>query len=136
MTRSATTKPPLGLVYDTGALIAADRNDRRTWALHARALWRGILPVVPAGCVVEAWRGGQQTSLSRLLTGCEVESLGADHAKRAGTLRRGLPSEVGAVDATVVEVAIRRHAAVVTSDRDDITALAQVARRRLQIIDI
>ncbi len=92
--------------------------------------------MVPAGCVVEAWRGGQQTSLSRLLTGCEVESLGADHAKRAGTLRRGLPSEVGAVDATVVEVAIRRHAAVVTSDRDDITALAQVARRRLQIIDI
>jgi hypothetical protein len=30
-------KLPLGLVYDAGALIAAEANDRRLWALHARA---------------------------------------------------------------------------------------------------
>ncbi|MCY7299403.1 MAG: hypothetical protein LH616_09365 [Ilumatobacteraceae bacterium] len=32
---------PLGLVYDTGALIAAEANDRRMWALHARVARAG-----------------------------------------------------------------------------------------------
>jgi predicted nucleic acid-binding protein len=126
---------PLGLVYDTGALIAAEGNDRRVWALHARAMQRGVLPVVPAGCVVEAWRGSRQTGLSRLLEGCEIEPLSADPAKRAGAIRRTL-DDVGPVDATVVESAVRRGAAVVTSDRSDIVRLAGAARRRVQIIDI
>jgi hypothetical protein len=65
----ATKRTPLGLVYDTGALIAAESNDRRMWALHARALQRGVLPVVPATCLVEAWRGAKQPALSRLLDG-------------------------------------------------------------------
>ncbi len=129
-------RPPLGLVYDTGALIAAEANDRRMWALHARALQRGVLPTIPAGCVVESWRGGRQPSLSRLLGGCEVEALTGEHAQRAGTLRRNLPSTVGPVDATVVETAVRRRGAVVTSDRSDIAQLAAAARRRVQIIDI
>jgi predicted nucleic acid-binding protein len=131
-----TPRLPLGLVYDTGALIAAEGNDRRMWALHARALHRGVVPTVPAGCLVEAWRGGRQPSLSRLLDGCEVEPLSGDSAKRAGALRRTLSSDVGPVDATVTETAIRRGGAVVTSDRRDIVQLAAVARRRVQIIDI
>jgi predicted nucleic acid-binding protein len=129
-------KLPLGLVYDTGALIAAEANDRRIWALHARALQRGVLPVVPAGCVVEAWRGGRQSNLARLLDGCEVEALSLEPAKRAGTLRRTLPETVGPVDATVAETALRRGGAVVTSDRVDIEQLAAAARRRIQLIDI
>jgi len=127
---------PLGLVYDTGALIAADGNDRRMWALHARAIQRGVLPIVPAGCVVEAWRGRRQTGLSRLLDGCEIEPLAADPAKRAGALRRTLADVIGPIDATVVESAVRRGAAVVTSDRGDIEHLAVAARRRVQIIDL
>jgi len=128
--------PPLGLVYDTGALIAAEANDRRMWALHARAMQRGVLPVVPAGCVVEAWRGGRQPSLARLLDGCEVEALSPEHARSAGSLRRTLPDSVGPVDATVAEAGVRRGAAIVTSDRSDIEQLAAAARRRLQLIDI
>ncbi|MFT3855198.1 MAG: PIN domain-containing protein [Ilumatobacteraceae bacterium] len=134
----AARRPPasLGLIYDSGALIAAETDDRRMWALHARALQRGVVPVVPAGCVVEVWRGGQQSSLARLLAGCEVETLDDTQARRAGTLRRELTDGVGAIDATVAEVAIRRAGAVVTSDRSDITRLAVAARRRIQIIDI
>jgi predicted nucleic acid-binding protein len=106
------------------------------WALHARALQCGLGPIVPAGCVVEAWRASKQRSLARLLDGCEIEPLGADAALRAGAIRRNLPGDVGAIDATVVETAIRRRAAVVTSDRSDIDQLGTAARRRLQIIDI
>jgi hypothetical protein len=127
---------PLGLVYDAGALIAAERDVRGLWAIHARALQRGVRPVVAAGCVVEVWRGTRQVSLARLLDGCEVEALTAEHAKRSGALRPGTPDAVGAIDATVVEAALRRHAAVVTSDRADVERLAAGARRRLHVIDV
>lgn len=129
-------KKPLGLVYDTGVLIAAERNERRMWALHARALQRGVRPIVPAACVVEAWRAGKQPNLSRLLAGCEIEALTGEFAKRSGALRHGVASDVGPVDATVVELAVRHNGAIVTSDRPDIEALAAAARRRLQIIDV
>lgn len=135
VTRGAARRA-LGVVYDTGALIAAEGNDRRMWALHARAIQRGVLPIVPAGCVVEAWRGGRRTSLSRLLDGCEIEALAAEPAKRSGVLRRTFADAVGPIDATVVESAVRRGAAVVTSDRGDIEQLAGAARRRIQIIDV
>jgi predicted nucleic acid-binding protein len=92
--------------------------------------------IVLAGCVVEAWRGGRQTSLPRLLDGCEIEALAADPAKRAGVLRRTLADAIGPVDATVVESALRRGAAILTSDRGDIEQIASAARRRVQIIDV
>jgi predicted nucleic acid-binding protein len=126
----------LGLLYDTGALIAAEGNDRRMWAIHSRALQRGVRPVVPAGCLVEAWRGGRQANLARLLAGCATENLTEERAKRAGAMRRGVASDVGPVDATVAESAIRLRAAVATSDRADIEQLARSARRRVQIIDV
>lgn len=122
-----------GLVYDTGALIAADRNDRRMWSLHARALARGVRAVVPAAVLVEAWRG-DQPSLSRLLVGCAVDSPTVDDARRAGALLRHVAA--GPVDAMVVEVAVRERAAVVTSDRSDILQLAAAAHRRLDVVDI
>jgi predicted nucleic acid-binding protein len=127
---------PLGLVYDTGALIAAEANDRRMWALHTRAMQRGVLPVVPAGCVVEAWRGRRQPNLARLLDGCEVEPLSPQQAKSAGALRRTLPDTVGPIDATVAETGLRRGGAIVTSDRSDIEQLASGVHRRLPLIDI
>lgn len=126
----------LGILYDSGALIAADRDGRRMWALHARALQRGIRPIVPAGCLVEAWRGTRQANLSRLLDGCEIETLNELHGKRSGTLRAGVTGSVSAVDATAVEAGIRRGAAIVTSDRADIESLAVAAKRRVSIIDI
>jgi predicted nucleic acid-binding protein len=136
MAKRRDTRLPLGLVYDTGALIAAEANDRRMWALHMRAIQRGVLPVVPAGCVVEAWRGGRQATLARLLDGCEIEPLSAERAKRAGALRRTRPDSIGPIDATVAETALRRGGAVVTSNRSDIEDVAAAARRRLSLIDL
>lgn len=136
MAKSKLPKAPLGVLYDSGALIAADRDDRRMWAIHARALQRGVRPIVPAGCIVEAWRGARQPNLARLLEGCEVEALDEPRGKRSGTLRSGAAGSVSAVDATVVEACIRRGTAVATSDRSDIESLAVAAKRRVSIIDV
>ena len=123
-------------MYDTGALIAAESNDQRMWAIHLRALRRGVVPRVPAACIVEAWRGGSTTNLRRLLVGCEIDDLTAERARAAGVLLRDLAHRVSATDATVVEAALRRNSAVVTADRGGVTVLATAARRRIEIIDV
>jgi hypothetical protein len=123
-----------GLTYDSGLLIAAERGDRRVWGLHRRALERGILPVVPAAVVVEAWRG--QALMARLLSGCAVEPLDEESARRAGLLLGACREPVEATDATVVEGALRRRDAVATGNRADLMALAAGERRRLSVIDV
>ena len=45
------------IVYDAGALIAAENGVERMWALHKRALGRAIQPVIPATVLAEVWRG-------------------------------------------------------------------------------
>ncbi len=123
-----------GVTYDTGVLIAAERGDRRVWALHRRALERGSAPTVPVGVLVEAWRG--RPELSRLLSGCAVEALTEQPARAAGELLAGCSLDVGAVDASVVEGALRRADVVVTSNRAHLAALADGARKGLDIIDV
>jgi len=124
-----------GLTYDTGALIAAERDDRILWSLHRAALRRGIAPTVPAGALAEAWRGGPQHRLSRLLKGCRIEAMEEAQARAVGTLiaRSGL---VDIVDVTVVEGAVRRHDAVVTSNRGHIEQVADATHQSIPIHDV
>jgi rRNA-processing protein FCF1 len=63
-----------GLTYDSGALIAAERNQPRIWAIHRRALGRGIRPVIPAGVLTEVYRAGRQANLARLLVGSPIRA--------------------------------------------------------------
>jgi predicted nucleic acid-binding protein len=121
-----------GLTYDTGALVAAERDDRLLWSLHRAALGRGLIPVVPAGVLGEAWRGGPQHRLSRMLKGCAIEPLTEDQARAIGVLaaRSGLDDTV---DLAVVEGALRRRHAVVTSNRADISRVADAAGERLVV---
>jgi hypothetical protein len=122
-----------GVTYDTGALLAAERNDRRMWALHAGFLSEEIVPVVPAPVLAEAWRGGsRQASLARLLALCEIEPMTERQAKDVGVLAgRAAHDEV--VDVTVVEGAIRRRHAVVTSNATHIRKIANAARTELRV---
>jgi hypothetical protein len=48
----------MGVTYDTGALIAADRGERRMWARHRALLTLREVPTVPAPVVAQSWRGG------------------------------------------------------------------------------
>jgi hypothetical protein len=114
-------------------LIAAERNDRRMWALHAGFLAEEVVPTVPAPVLAEAWRGGsRQASLARFLTLCAIEPLTEQHAKAVGALA-GRADHDDIVDVTVVEGAARRRDAIVTSNHTHITRIANAARARLTI---
>ena len=122
-----------GVTYDTGALVAAERNVRRIWALHAEFLVREVVPIVPAPVLAEAWRGGaRQARLSRFLAGCDVEPMTEDQARRVGALA-GEAAHDDVVDVTVVEGAARRKDAVVTSNSSDIRRICVAARAKLKI---
>lgn len=117
----------MALVYDTGALIAADRGDRQFALLHGKALAAATaLPIVPAAVIGQAWRdGATQARLARLLKSVMVEPLDETTAKEAGILcGRSGTSDV--IDASVVALAMRHRAGIVTSDPGDITKLIDV----------
>ena len=77
----------MGVTYDTGALVAADRGERRMWARHRALLRLREVPTAPAAVVAQAWRGGsRQARLARLLVGCDIESLDDHHARQVGQL--------------------------------------------------
>lgn len=121
-----------GLTYDTGALVAAERNDRLMWSLHRAALKRELPPVVPAAVLAEGWRGGPQAELSRLLKGCHVEDLTKEQARKVGALA-ARASHNDVVDVSVIEGAVRRRHAVVTSNRTHIRKIAAGAGVTLEI---
>ena len=45
------------LVYDAGALVAAERRSTRAWTLHREALRSQITPTLPAAVLGQVWRG-------------------------------------------------------------------------------
>lgn len=112
-------------VYDAGALIAIESDDRRMWAIHKTALTQNRQIVVPAIVVGQAWRDGRkQARLARVLRTCEVEPTELETAKAAGVLcGRAGTSDV--VDATVLVTALAHRANIVTSDHKDMTELAE-----------
>lgn len=123
----------MGVTYDTGALLAGERNDRRMWALHAGFLAADVSPVVPAPVLAQAWRGGaRQASLSRLLALCEIEPMSEPLARAVGVIA-GRSSVSDVVDSAVVEGAVRRSDGVVTSDPGDISAIAESLGKSLRI---
>jgi hypothetical protein len=122
-----------GVTYDTGALVAAERNSRQLWALHAGFLAEEVIPTVPAAVLAEAWRGGsRQASLSRLLRVCDTEPMSEELARNVGVLA-GKSGHDDVVDVSVVEGAVRRGDAVVTSNMTHIRKVADAAGVRLRL---
>jgi hypothetical protein len=125
----------MGVTYDAGALIAADRGDRQMWARHRAFLTGRVVPTVPAPVVAQTWRGGgRQALLSRLLVGCDVEVLDDDRARLVGSLA-AQAATTDIAGASVVEGAIRRHDLVISSDRGDLEAIATAAGRSVHVED-
>lgn len=122
----------MGITYDTGALVAAEANRVDIWALHRDALRHEIRPVVPAAVLAQAWRGGPQHQLSRLLRGCKIEPMTEQLAREAGAAcAAARTSDV--VDATVVISALSRGDLVVTSDPGDLARLADALNKPISL---
>jgi len=122
------------VLYDAGPLIAAERNDRRFWAEHRVRLESAIVPRVPAPIVAQVSRSPKKAQLRRLLRGCDVIPLDEAGAHRAGALL-GRSGTADVADATLVTLAVRRMADIVTSDRAGIQRLASKTGARLRIVD-
>lgn len=120
------------VLYDSGVLVSADKNERRTWAEHKARLEFGVLPVVPAPVVAQVSRSARQSQLRRFLAGCRVVAFGEQAAHEAGRLL-GVTRTTDVVDAAVVVTARQEHAAIITSDPNDISRLAAPSGRGVKI---
>lgn len=125
--------PPPAVLYDAGALVAAERNDEQFRSIHQRFVEQKRTLVVPAPVLTQVWRASpRQARLSWALRSCTVEPTTEAIARYAGLLlgRSGLSD---AVDAIVVATAHRRGAVIVTSDPDDIGTLWNAAETTTQV---
>lgn len=121
-----------GVTYDTGALIAAERGSEWMWTFHREVLGQGMYPTLPTVVLGQAWRGGPQARLSRLLRGCNVDPLTEPQARAAGAaLATSGRSDLA--DAAVVIAALAREDLVVTSDPDDLRRIASALGRELAV---
>ena len=125
----------MSVIYNTGVLIGADRNDRRIWADHNARLDLGVVPTTTAPVVAQASRSPVQAQLRRLLRGCEVTAFLPGAAHEVGSLlaRTGL-SDV--VDAHVVVTASRQSSVVLTSDPTDLRTLSAALPTPVQVLAI
>jgi len=126
----------MSLLLDSGAFIALERDDAETWVLVRRARRAGEPPLTHGGVVAQVWRGGsgRQARLARALLGTAVVPLDNDLGRRAGVLLARAGS-VDAIDAALVALC-RPGDQILTSDSDDLAALADVARVDIDIIAI
>ena len=122
----------MSTVYDSGVLIAADRNDRNVWADHRARLEAGLVPVTTAPVVAQASRSPRQVQLRRFLKGCNIVAFAPADAHAVGALL-AKSSTADTVDAHLALTAARTSAVVVTSDPRDLRTLAAHVRPRITI---
>jgi rRNA-processing protein FCF1 len=123
------------VVYDAGVLIAAERRDRHVWTVHKTLLHDEVVPRVPAAVVAQVSRSGRQAELRRLLRGCIVAPLHESTAHATGRLLAAART-ADVVDGSVVALAVRHAAAIITSDREDIERLVRASGHRLRVLSI
>ena len=124
------------LVLDSGALIAAERQDRETLALLRSALDAGIGMRTHAMVIGQVWRGGsgRQASLARLLGSVDVVPVDESIGRAAGELC-GVAQTDDPIDAAVVLVA-EPGDLILTSDVADIELLVAAMGRPVRVVAV
>jgi len=112
-----------GVTLDTGALIAAERSDRRFWVWWKWQTSRGVVANVPSPVVAQAWRSGRDARIGNVLGGCREVPMDAAGSRRTGKLCAAAKT-ADVVDAFVVRGAADRREDVLTSDAGDLMVLA------------
>lgn len=113
------------LVLDSGAVTRFSRRDRDTAALLLALRRRGLWPPqVPTVVLAECLTGSQRdANVNRLIKTCDVREVVPERLARRAAVLRASAHCGSAVDAVVVAMA-EPGGTVLTSDRDDLTALA------------
>ena len=120
------------IVYDTGALLAAERRNPDFLALHDEVTKARIRPLVPVVVLAQAWRGGPQRQISRVLKACDI--LPDDQRTgRAAGLACAASGTTDVVDAIVIVTAVRHQAPIVTSDPGDLTHIADAIGMKIRL---
>lgn len=106
-------------------MIALERNDDRLRATLKSAALLGSEVIVPTSALAQAWHGGHRSArLARWIKGGEIDPLDQRRAKQIGE-RIGSRGASDVTDAHVFCCALEYRAALVTSDPDDMEALAE-----------
>ncbi|MCL2723842.1 MAG: hypothetical protein FWD69_05335 [Polyangiaceae bacterium] len=112
------------LTFDTGALLALERNRQRMVAVFKTAFADKTPIYVPSMCVVEWWRG--RTDLrEKILASVIVEHTDNALVRLTGEALAAVPSATS-IDAIVMATAARRGGTVFTSDVEDLLRLQTV----------
>ena len=91
--------------------------------MHDELTRAHIRPIVPVVVLAQAWRGGPQHQISRVLKGCDI--LPDDQRTgRAAGVACAASGTADVVDAIVIATAVRQQAPVVTSDSGDLALIA------------
>lgn len=125
------------MVLDAGALIQVDRKRHSQVLADCRdAVKRGVRPLIPSVALAQVWRDSEgQHDLAVLMRMSIVVPFDTETAKDVGSLlSRSGTSDI--VDGAVVMLAMEHGAAAVTSDPDDIAALAGAADFRIPLITV
>jgi hypothetical protein len=122
------------LILDSGALVALERNDRAMWRRFKAALLASQVPVSHGGVVGQVWRGRgpRQALLGKALAGIDVRGLDEELGRAAGTLL-GQTRKSDVIDAAIVLLA-EDGDQIVTSDPNDLEALAAASGRHVELI--
>ena len=122
------------LIFDTGALIALERNDRAMWQRLKLALQAREAPVTHGGIVGQAWRGrgSRQALLAKALDVLDIRRLDAALGRAAGELLASARQDV-VIDAALVLLA-NDGDRVITSDPDDLAPLARAADLDVELV--
>ena len=117
------------IVFDTGALLALEHDDRAMWARLREAVRADVPVVLPVGALAQAWRGGpRQARLARAVKDLVASSFD-EVAVAAGELC-GKAGTGDVIDASVAVVAARPPVThLYTSDPDDLRLLLRAAGR-------
>jgi hypothetical protein len=123
------------LVLDAGALAAYDRGNRTVQAFLKRAYATSTTVRTTTGVVAQVWRdGSRQARLAQLLRGVAEEQFDGGHARRVGVLL-GAAGRSDVIDASIVDAAVDGDE-ILTSDPDDIAALAMASGKTLIITTV
>jgi hypothetical protein len=121
------------VLFDIGALIAIERDDKSMLALLASFRRSSTTLKVPAGVVAQVWRdGSRQAKLARFLNAAEEIDLTGEQARQIGALL-GRSESSDVIDASIALLA-RHGDTILTSDISDMRHLVNHRGTRTIIV--